>query len=396
MAKMSADKTTDAAERRLFLKHLGKLGLAAALAPIALKALDLFGPVKVDGIVYGASKLSAPVEAWYYDRVPGSRDVICRLCPRNEKLGPGRSGFCRGRQNISGKLVTHAYGRPCVLNIDPVGKGPLSHFHPEMEVLSIAHAGCNLRCLYCQNWQFSQKSPLQTRNIEPFNFDEMAGRIRDRKIGGISFTYTEADYCPEFTTDFAQFCGDRGLFRTLCTAGYINSKPFKKLLKQFEAVTITFKGADEDFYRKVVQGSLAPVLDSMILAREEGVWLEVATLIVPTLNDDISSIKKIAGWINRNLGSDTPWHLERFDPQFKLRRLPPTPQSTLEQAVDIGREAGLKYVYISNMAPHSANHTYCPSCGKTIIKRLGFKVLENKLQGRACFNCRTKIPGVWG
>jgi pyruvate formate lyase activating enzyme len=378
--------------RRAFLAWMGWLGLNAALAPAVLKTLEGLGGIESGALAAPPPKTSVP--ALYWRPLPGGQ-VQCLLCPRQEVLAPGQMGFCRARQNLRGTLVTHAYGRPCVLNLDPVEMNPLNHFQPGMQVLAVAHAGCNLRCLYCQNWQFSQKSPLETRNIVPFDFRQMGEKMRYRRVGGVSFTYTEADCAPEFATDFAQFCGELGLKRTLCTAGYIDKQALRELLRHFEAVTITYKGATDSFYRRVIQGSLAPVLEAMVTAKSEGKWLEVATLIVPTLNDRREHITTMARWIRQNLGPDTPWHLERFDPQYKLAHLPPTPQATLETARQIGLETGLKFVYISNLAPHLGNHTYCPSCGRTLVRRLGFKVLEKRLARGRCPACRTLIPGVW-
>lgn len=381
--------------RRAFLAWIGRMGLGAALAPIAwqtLQALDLLDEGKLQAAE--SPPRPGPVPARYYTRLEGGK-VQCLLCPRHEVLTPGQTGFCRVRQNIGGTLMTHAYGQPCILNLDPIGKNPLAHCFPEMTVLAIAHAGCNLRCLYCQNWQFSQKSPTQTKNIFPFDFRQSAAKMQAKRIGGVSFTYTEADCAPEFAGDFAEFCGQYGLKRTLCTAGYLEKKPFRDLLQHFEAVTITYKGPTDAFYQQVVGGSLTPVLDSMVLAKTEGKWLEVATLIVPTLNDNREALASMARWLKNNLGAETPWHLERFEPQFKLTNLPPTPQQTLETARQIGLDAGLKFVYISNLAPHLGNHTYCPSCSRILIKRLGFKVLENHLAQGSCPSCRTRIPGIW-
>ena len=392
---MTSGEPSETKTRRTFLTLLGRLGVGTAAAAAAWRALRAFGPLTADGAALAAVKHNQPVPARYYTRIKGTRDVTCRLCPHRETLRPGQTGICRGRQNIDGRLMTHAYGRPCVLNIDPIGKNPLAHFFPEMSVLALAHGGCNLGCLYCQNWQFSQESPTRTRNITPFDFKEVSGKMRARRLGGISFTYTEADYTPEFAMDFAEFCGRFDLKRTLCTAGYINSKPFRDLLRHFEAVTVTYKGPTNEFYRTVVKGTLQPVLDSMILARSEGKWLEVATLVVPALNDDRSSLTTMARWIRDNLGPDTPWHLERFEPQYKLRNLPPTAQKTLETARKIGLDQGLRFVYISNLVPHPGNHTYCPSCGRVLIKRMGFKVIQNEAAA-ACRYCGAAIPGVWG
>jgi len=299
------------------------------------------------------------------------------------------------RRNVGGELITYAYGQPCVLNLDQVEQNPLNHFHPGLKVLAIAHAGCNLGCLYCQNWDVSQKSPFQTRNIKPFDFGGLGRRLAAQKVGGVSFTYTEPDCAPEFTADFARFCGQLGLKRTLCTAGYMEPAPLKELLPHLDAVTITYKGATEEFYQRIIQGSLKPVLDAMVLSKSLGKWLEVATLVVPTLNDRREHLAQMARWIRNNLGPDTPWHLERFEPAYKLRHLPPTPRATLEMARQLGLEAGLKFVYLSNLAPHPGNHTYCPGCGRVVVHRLGFKVLQNSMTGANCPHCGHRVPGVW-
>ena len=388
---MKAVKQADQS-RRAFLACLGRLGLGVTLAPAVLQALNAFGLAESD-IAWAAPK-AGPMPARYWESLPGGR-VKCLLCPKQETLALGQMGECRVRQNIRGALVTHAYGQPCIVNLDPVDQNPLNHFHPGMLVLAVTHAGCNLGCLYCQNWEISQRSPLQTRNIVPFDFSEVGRKMTAKKVGGVSFTYTEPDCAPEFTADFAQFCGQLGLKRTLCTAGYMERKPLLELVPHIDALTITYKGASEDFYKRIILGTLKPVLDSMVLVKSQGKWLEVATLILPTLNDDRASLTQMARWLYQNLGPDTPWHIERFEPAYKLMNLPTTPQATLEMARQIGLDAGLKFVYVSNLAPHPGNHTYCPNCGRLVVQRLGFKVLQNSITGGSCPYCRTRIAGVW-
>ena len=387
--------TSDSISRRDFIHYMKKLGISMAMAPVVLKALELLGVGGEHGSAHGASAETIFKHADFQERIPGTSNVRCTLCPRREVLKPGQTGFCRIRKNIGGELVTYGYDQPCIMNVDPIGKNPLFNFHPEMTVLAIAHAGCNLRCLYCQNWQYAMESPLNTRNITSFNSGEIVSKIKARSIGGISFTYTEPACCPEFVSEFASFCGEFELKRTICTAGFIEKTPLRKLLKHFDAVTITFKGPDKKFYQNVTSATLKPVLNSMVLAKNEGKWLEVATLVVPTLNDDRKSLTTIARWIKDNLGKNTPWILEKFEPQYRLKRLPPTSQSTMETARRIGLDTGLEFVYISNLAPHTGNHTYCPSCGKVLIKRLGFKVLDNSLQNSKCCFCGQAIAGVW-
>jgi len=389
---MDDGKAPAGQSRRAFLAWMGWLGVNAALAPLALKTLEAM--TDGDRSAQAAPPSPAPAPARYWRPLPGGR-VQCLLCPRQEILATGQMGSCRVRQNRNGALVTHAYGQPCVLNLDPIEQNPLNHFYPGMTVLGLAHAGCNLSCAYCQNWEFSQKSPLETRNLVPFDFRQVGEKMRSRRVGGVSFTYTEADCAPEFAADFGAFCGELGLKRTLCTSGYLEKQPLRELLRHFDAVTITYKGATEDFYRRVVGGALAPVLEAMVTTKAEGKWLEVATLIVPTLNDRRESLSAMARWLRQNLGEDTPWHLERFEPAYKLTHLPPTSPASLEEARQIGLDAGLKYVYLSNLAPHPGNHTYCPSCGQATVRRLGFKVLENRLARGRCPACGTPLAGVW-
>jgi len=377
------------------MERLARLGVNAAFLPLALQVLEFLGSSEAgaaETAPYGSAVTTVPARYW---QSAGGGKVHCQLCPHQETLALGQLGKCRVRQNIGGSLVTHAYNRPCILNIDPVGMNPLNHFHPEMLILAVAHAGCNLSCAYCQNWQISQNSPLKTRNLTPFSMAQAGQKIREKRLGGVSFTYTEADCMPEFAMDFAQFLKGLGLKRTLCTAGYVEKGPLQDYLRDFEAVTITYKGATEDFYQRVIGGRLAPVLDAMVTVKSSGRWLEVATLVVPTLNDQPESIRTMARWLATNLGPDTPWHLERFDPQYRLSHLPPTSQASLERARQIGLESGLKYVYIANLAPHDGNNTYFPSCRQVLGKRLGFKILANHIKDNACPACRTKIPGVW-
>lgn len=382
-------------DRRLFLKKLAIAGIGTGIFPVIEKAFEIFNIHQAFGTAFAAPLKRAPVRGDYFCRLENSRDVQCTLCPHNEILSPGEWGKCRIRKNLRSELLTYGYGQPCILNIDPIGKNPLANFFPGMEILSIAHAGCNLRCLYCQNWEFSQKSPLQTRNISPIDPEHLVRKMKDKNLNGIGFTYTEPGCCPEFVKEFASFCRDHHLKTTICTAGYIREKPFKDLLTDFDAVTITFKGNSEGFYREVTGSSLKPVLRAMEIVKSEDKWLEVATLVVPGLNDSDDRLKEIARWIRNHLGENTPWHIEKFNPQYKLQKLPPTPQKTMERARKIGLDIGLNYVYTSNIAPHTGNHTYCHQCGKVIVKRMGFKVLENLVNSGKCRYCSTVIPGVW-
>lgn len=371
-------------QRRQFIAEMAKLGFAIQLAPGVAGAAGLFGR----GVHLG------PIEADYFVK-NSDGSVICMLCPHHETLRPGQTGRCRVRTNIGGTLKTYASGQPCVVNLDPIEKNPLAHVLPGSSTLSVAHAGCNLRCQYCQNWQFSQTSPRETRNLK-FDTDETVGLARDKRIPSITFTYTEGTSHIEFNTRFAAAAKRLGVRVYLCTNGYIRSKPLADFLEVLDGVTVTIKGFTDEFYQRTIgASSYKPVLESCKQVKAAGKWIEVATLIVPGLNDSTRELTAIAKWVRQNLGRNTPWHLERFTPKYKLLNTPQTPIATLEKARTIGHRAGLRYVYISNFAPHAANHTYCPRCRKPVIKRLGFKVLRNSLRNGRCPHCRTPIPGVW-
>jgi len=370
-------------DRRTFITEMARLGFVIHLAPAA-GAAGLFDR--------GVRK--PPAEAQYYVAKPDG-SVTCLLCPHRETLRHGELGKCRVRMNDRGTLKTYAVGQPCVVNVDPIEKNPLCHVLPGSSTLSVAHAGCNLRCQYCQNWQFSQTSPRETRNLR-FDQAETIRLAQGKDIPSVTFTYTEGTSHLEFNRRFAEAARKLGLRVYLCSNGYIQRKPLADFLEALDGVTVTIKGFRDSFYQKYIGAqSLTPVLESCKQIKASGKWIEVATLIVPGLNDGLRELGAIARWVRENLGPDTPWHLERFTPKYKLLNTPQTPVATLEKARTIGLKAGLRYVYISNFAPHPANHTYCPRCRKPVIKRLGFKVLRNDLRAGRCPHCRTPIPGVW-
>ena len=381
---MGASTQVDGMDRRQFIAEMAKLGFAAQLAPGVAGAAGFFD----------RGVRLPPVEADYYTK-NSDGSVTCLLCPHHETLHPGQTGRCRVRTNIRGTLKTFASGQPCVVNLDPIEKNPLAHVLPGSNTLSVAHAGCNLRCHYCQNWQFSQSSPRETRNLE-FDQDEAVSLARGKSIPSVTFTYTEGTTHIEFNKRFAAAARRLGLRVYLCSNGYIQPKALGDFLDVLDGVTITIKGFTDEFYQQYIGAhSYKPVLETCKQIKAAGKWLEVATLIVPGLNDSTRELTSIAEWVRHSLGPCTPWHLERFTPKYKLLNKPQTPVATLEKARTIGKRAGLCYVYISNFAPHPANHTYCHQCRKPVIKRLGFKVLRNSLRNGRCPHCRTKIPGVW-
>ena len=366
---------------------MARLGVGAAAAPLVVMALN---PAEAMGRGYHCG----PIGAEYYRRnLDGT--VTCQLCPRGERLSNGQFGFCRTRRNIGGELKTFASGQPCVLNVDPIEKNPLANVLPGASVLSIAHAGCNMRCLYCQNWEFSQQSAMETANIE-FHSEEALSKGKEKRLAGVNFTYTEGTTHIEFNKRLAAEARRLGFRAFLCTNGYIQPGPLADFLQVVDAVTVTIKGMNPDFQSKCLAvADYSPVFETCKRIKASGKWIEAATLLVPGLNDSDDEIRRIAEWIARNLGTNTPWHLERFSPKYKMQDRPPTPAATLEKAHAIGRAAGLRFVMISNLAPHPANNTYCPRCNKPVIKRVGFKVIQNTLRNGRCPGCGALLPGIW-
>ncbi|RDH83655.1 MAG: AmmeMemoRadiSam system radical SAM enzyme [endosymbiont of Escarpia spicata] len=324
------------------------------------------------------------------------REVVCELCPRKCVIPEGGAGDCRVRVNIGGKLLASTYGRPSAMHIDPMEKKPLYHFHPGSPVFSIATAGCNLHCLNCQNWQLSQSGGEEIEEI--FNADpvDLIALARDQGCESIAYTYSDPVIFYEYVYDSSILAHEAGMQNVFITAGYINTEPLRRLCKVIDATNTDLKAFDDGFYRKTTGATLQPVLDALMTFREEGVWLEVTNLLIPTLNDDLSMIRRMAKWIRSELGEGTPLHFSRFHPMYRMRNLPPTPGETLDRARQEAMDAGLKYVYIGNISGHKGNSTYCPVDGTLLIKREGFMISEYNLtsDGR-CPTCNEPVPGVW-
>lgn len=323
-----------------------------------------------------------------------SKPVQCLLCPRRCRLQENMRGDCRVRINLGGKLQTLVYGNPCAVHIDPIEKKPVYHMLPGSTSFSIATAGCNLHCKYCQNWSISQVPPEETNNL-----DMPPQKVVDYAIRGgcqsIAYTYSEPIVFYEYTLDTARIARPKGLKNIIVTAGYINPEPLRELCKYIDAAHIDLKGFTEEFYQDVCYGSLQPVLNTIKVAKELGVWIEIINLIIPTLNDDFGKIEEMCIWIKNNIGEDVPVHFSRFYPMYKLKNLPLTPVETLNNAREVALKVGLNYVYIGNIPGHPGESTYCPNCKNIVIGRIGYFIKENNLSNGKCKFCGKEIPGVW-
>lgn len=342
----------------------------------------------------GKTSPSTPLrEAMFYKNID-SQTVQCQLCPRECVIGDGKRGFCRNRENRKGKLYTIVYGKPCAVDIGPIEKAPLYHFIPGHFRLCLTCASCNLRCKYCQNWHLSQKS-LEELHHYSYTPSEIVQQAKKEGLPSISFTYTEPTVYYEYVYEISAIARQSGIKTSIVSNGYINREPMLKLLSVLDAVKIDLKGFSEKFYEEVCSASLKPVLETLVTVKKRGTWLEIVNLVVPTLNDDPKMIEEMCRWIKENLGGDTPIHFTRFFPNYRLTHLSPTPVATLESAYEIAIRNGLRYVYIGNVPGHLRNSTFCPSCGKKIIHRTHFDIIEMNLNNGRCRFCNTPVAGKW-
>jgi len=377
--------------KREFLKTgvLGLGGLACSVCQYQSFAAStewLFKPSAGNGLWKWSR------EAIHYTTTP--RGVKCLNCPNECTLKRGETSKCRNRINIGDKLYTIAYGNPCAVHIDPIEKKPLFHFRPGSQVFSIATAGCNLACLNCQNWDISQSGPKETKN-----FDLMPAQVvnacLENHCTAIAYTYSEPTTFYEYVYDTAALSHEKRLANVYKSNGYIQDKPLRQLCRYLDAANIDLKSFSENIYLKLNSGKLQPVLDSLLLLKSEGVWLEITNLLIPGYTDDMGLIQKMCTWLVRNGLSDCPLHFSRFSPMYKLTQLPSTPVSSLIMARKIAFETGMNYVYIGNIPGTDFENTLCPSCKKIVVERKGFRVLEQHLKGNTCAFCGTIVAGKW-
>jgi pyruvate formate lyase activating enzyme len=320
--------------------------------------------------------------------------IECQLCPRHCQIPEGGRGNCRVRTNIGGKLFSLAYGNPCSVHVDPIEKKPFFHVLPGTQAFSLATAGCNLHCLYCQNWEISQRPPEETENQDLPPQAVVANALK-YNCRSIAYTYSDPVIFYEYTYDTSVIAKDKGLLNVLVTAAYIEPEPLARLCEVVQAIKVDFKGITEEFYRNMCSATLQPVLNNMIAIKKSGVWLELCNLLVPTWNDSDKDIRELCQWVRNNLGVDTPIHFSRFWPTHKLLNLPPTPEETLTRAWDIAKAEGLHFPNTGNVPDHPGNNTYCPKDGKLIIARRGYDVIENHVLDGKCEYCGSTIPGIW-
>ena len=356
--------------------------------------LSLFMVVKTISRVEKSNQTETFHEARFYHSVEGGL-TQCELCPNRCLLKEGQRGLCKARENIGGKLYSLVYGKPVTTAVDPIEKKPFFHFLPGAKAYSLATAGCNLACKYCQNWDISQRFPEDVAST-PMTPQQVVDEALKSNSQVIAFTYNEPVVWYEYMLDIAKLAKEKGLRTVAISNGYINEEPLKELLPYLDAYKVDLKAFDEEVYRQMSGGKLEPVLQTIKRVYNSATWLEIVYLVVPTYTDNLAEIKKTCLWLKENVGEDVPLHFSRFWPKYKLLDLPPTPEEIVKEARDTCLNVGLKYVYTGNIEYEIGETTFCPENGKAVIKRKGFFVEENLVDslGRAS-NCPSSISGVW-
>lgn len=346
---------------------------------------------KKKDIMKNNSKISE--EAMYFKKLEDNK-VQCTLCPHFCFLKDGQTGKCKVRTNIAGDLHTLVMGKVVAAHTDPIEKKPLYHFLPGTSAFSIATAGCNLSCKFCQNWEISQSAPEDIRGYEA-SPEEVVEKAIAEGAKSIAYTYTEPTVFYEYMLKTAKLAHEKGLKNIWVTAGFINEEPLLNLIPYLDAANVDLKAFSDDFYKEYSAARLDPVLNTLKTLHENNVWLEITNLVIPGLNDSDDDIKNLCNWIVENLGTDYPLHFSRFFPRYKMSDKAPTPVETLIRARKIAKETGIKHIYIGNVVMEGADDTICPSCGTAAVSREGYTVTDFAVKAGSCLKCNTKLAGVW-
>jgi pyruvate formate lyase activating enzyme len=331
-------------------------------------------------------------EALLYEKLE-AKAAHCYLCSHHCKIANQKFGFCGVRENVDGILYTHAYGNVASAQVDPVEKKPLYHFLPGSSTFSIATLGCNFRCGFCQNWEISQQSFRDGAHLGEDEFlpgDIVKEALRNG-CQSIAYTYTEPTIFFEYAYETAKIAREKGLSNIFVTNGYMTRECINMIRPYLDAANVDLKFFTDAAYKKICAGSLKPVLDSIRLMKEAGIWVEVTTLVIPGENDseeELSGIARFIAGVDKNI----PWHISRFHPDYKFTAYGPTPEATLKKALDLGLQAGLNFIYIGNVSGWG-NDTYCPACKKRLIKREYFDIREYNMKIDRCIYCQEPLPG---
>jgi len=334
-------------------------------------------------------------EARFYEKKEDNK-VHCYLCAHGCVIDPRKRGLCGVRENRDGTLYSLVYGKIISQNVDPIEKKPLFHFLPGSRSFSIATVGCNFQCEHCQNWEISQYPRLVGKDIpgQDLTPAQIVANAQASGSASISYTYTEPTIFGEFAFDTGVLAREQGIRNVFVSNGFMSERSAKAMAEVLDADNIDLKSFNDSFYRKICKARLQPVLATIELMKELGVWIEVTTLIIPGLNDSDQELTEIAKFLV-GVGAEIPWHVSAFYPTYKMLNRPRTSVATLQRARQIGLDAGLRYVYTGNIPGDVGEKTFCYSCGDVVIDRVGFAIRHNYLRDGACPNCGTPIEGVW-
>lgn len=332
-------------------------------------------------------------EAMFFEKLDDN-SVRCRLCRHTCVIENGKKGICRVRENRGGILYSLVYGKLISENIDPIEKKPLYHFFPGTTSFSVATVGCNFRCLNCQNYEISQlpkdHNQIVGRDVAP---EKIVTDALSYHCKSISYTYTEPTIFFEYAYEIARIATQKSLKNVFVSNGYTTREAIATIKPYLHAANIDLKSFSRETYKKMCGARLEEVLDCIRSYKEMGIWIEITTLIIPEINDSESELREIAGFI-KSVGCEIPWHVSRFYPRYRLIEKPPTPVDKLRTAREIGLETGLRYVYEGNVTGEGGENTYCYTCGKVLIRRYGYQILENNLVNSKCTECNSTIDGV--
>ncbi len=333
-------------------------------------------------------------EAMFYSPLEDGK-VRCFLCNHRCVISPSKRGVCGVRENREGRLYTLVYGRAISLNVDPIEKKPLFHVFPGSSSFSVAAVGCNFRCLQCQNHEISQmprdRGRIEGSAVSPSKIVSLAKQYQCRSI---SYTYTEPTIYFEYAYETARQARQEGIKNVFVTNGYMTEEALQTIQSYLDAANVDLKSFREKFYKEICGATLQPVLENLRQMRRMGIWVEITTLVIPTLNDSDREFEEIAQFIV-SLGPEVPWHISAFYPNYKMPDLPRTSASALHRAREIGIKTGLRYVYCGNVPGDEGEDTFCPHCGGRLIERIGFRVTRNDAVNGVCRHCYTKIDGIW-
>jgi pyruvate formate lyase activating enzyme len=322
--------------------------------------------------------------------------IQCDLCPRDCKLHDGQRAACFVRANKNGQMILTTYGRSSGFCIDPIEKKPLNHFYPGSSILSFGTAGCNLACKFCQNWDISKSREMDTL-MDEASPEAIAQAAKRYGAQSVAFTYNDPVIFAEYAMDTADACHALGIKTVTVTAGYMHLAPAREFYAKMDAANIDLKGFTDDFYFKLCVGHLQPILDVIAMVHHEtDCWVELTTLLIPGHNDSDAELKALSAWCFKELGPDVPLHFSAYHPDYKLDA-PATPPATLQRARMIAMDAGLRYVYTGNVHDRGGDATYCPGCGKPVIERDWYEILNYALDDTGhCKHCGSAIAGRFG